>query len=219
MVLLLLTRLRQHPNTVLLRTLLFTLFACSLSLGQSSLVVTAVDENGVAVSGAFVELRGPAILRCTTDAAGNCRFSPLAGSYDVAVSKTGHYQSVLRNVRAMETGQLRVTLPHAQEIKESVEVQASPAAVDPQESAASSSVDNTQIVNVPFPITRDIRQVLPFIPGVVRDRVGQIHVVGAETYQTLTLLDGFVIADPATGHLNTRFSTDAVRAIDVQSSR
>src|SRR5581483_10424369 len=54
---------------------------------------------------------------------------------------------------------------------------------------------------------------------VVRDPQGQAHVDGAETYQTLDLLDGFDIRDPENGMLNMRFSADAVRSIDLQSSR
>ncbi|HWR34572.1 MAG TPA: TonB-dependent receptor [Clostridia bacterium] len=210
---------RRIIKRVSLRVLVFITLVYSVSVTQTSLLVTVVDENGVAVPGASIEMRGMVSLRCTTDPAGNCRFAAPAGSYEVLVTKVGHYQAVLRDVRPSDTGQLRVTLAHTQEIKESVQVTASPPAVDAQQVAAARSLDSTQIVNIPFPVTRDIRQALPFIPGVMRDRLGQIHLAGAETYQTLTVLDGFVISDPATGELNTRFSTDAVRAIDVQDSR
>jgi hypothetical protein len=40
---------------------------------------------------------------------------------------------------------------------------------------------------------------LNFIPGVVQDSSGQPHVAGAQTYQTLTLLDGFNVTQPANG--------------------
>jgi len=77
-----------------------------------------------------------------------------------------------------------------------------------------------EIVNVPYPTSRDIRNLLPFNPGVVPDRESnQVHVAGSETRQTLDLLDGFNITSPVDGTLSMRFSTDAVRSIEVQSTR
>jgi len=61
--------------------------------------------------------------------------------------------------------------------------------------------------------------VLNFIPGVVQDQSGQPHVAGAQTYQTVTLLDGFNITQPANGLLLIRVSTDAFRSIQVEPSR
>ena len=42
---------------------------------------------------------------------------------------------------------------------------------------------------------------------------------GAETYQTVTLLDGFNVTQPANGQLLVRVSTDAFRSIQVEPSR
>lgn len=192
----------------------------SIAMAQTTrFVINVVDENGVHITDAQVQLRGPAALGCTTSAAGRCAVAAPAGSYEVIASKRGFYQSIVYNVEPQTTPILQVALAHTQEVKESVEVQASPPAIDAQQVAQTSTLGSTEIVNVPFPVTRDIRYALPYIPGVVRDRSGQIHVAGAETYQTLTLLDGFDVADPATGLLNTRFSTDAIRAIDIESGR
>jgi hypothetical protein len=44
-------------------------------------------------------------------------------------------------------------------------------------------------------------------------------VAGAETYQTLALLDGFNVTQPANGLLLVRLSTDAFRLVEVESSR
>jgi hypothetical protein len=48
---------------------------------------------------------------------------------------------------------------------------------------------------------------------------GQPHIQGADTYQSLTLLDGFNVTQPANGLLLLRVSTDAIRLINVQGSR
>lgn len=186
---------------------------------RAALTVSSVDENGTAVAGVMVEFRGPASVRCVTNAAGQCHLTLPAGIYDLTASKSGFYQTILHGEDASRTKELRITLSHTQEVKESVEVTASPPAIDGNQVSEVRSLSNTEIINVPFPVTRDVRQVLPYIPGVVRDRFGQVHVAGTDTYQSLTLLDGFTVSDPATGLLNTRFSTDAVRAIDMESSR
>ena len=76
-----------------------------------------------------------------------------------------------------------------------------------------------EIINVPYPTSRDIRNLLPFYPGVVQDATGQAHVDGSETWATLDLLDGFDIRSPMSGVLALRVSADAVRSIDKEATR
>jgi hypothetical protein len=92
-------------------------------------------------------------------------------------------------------------------------------AIDPEKISDQRSLSGLDIVNIPYPITRDYRNVLPYIPGVVQDSNGQPHVAGGHTYQTLDTLDGFDITDPVSGTLQLRVSTDALRSIDVETSR
>ena len=49
--------------------------------------------------------------------------------------------------------------------------------------------------------------------------MGSLILPAAETYQTVTLLDGFNITQPANGALLARVSTDAFRSIKVESAR
>ncbi len=95
----------------------------------------------------------------------------------------------------------------------------SPPAIDPAQIAAQQTLSGLDVLNIPYPATHDYRNVLNFIPGVVQDVYGQPHIAGAETYQTLTLLDGFNITQPANGQLLARISTDAFRSIQVEPSR
>ncbi len=76
-----------------------------------------------------------------------------------------------------------------------------------------------EIINVPYPTSRDIRNLLPFYPGVVQDATGQVHVAGSETWATLDTLDGFDIRSPISGLLAMRVSADAVRSIDEETTR
>jgi outer membrane receptor protein involved in Fe transport len=100
-----------------------------------------------------------------------------------------------------------------------VNVSESPSAIDPAQVSSKEQVSGIDIIDIPYPATHDYRNVLNFIPGVVQDSSGQPHVAGAQTYQTVTLLDGFNVTQPANGLLLVRVSTDGFRSIEVEPSR
>ncbi len=199
-------------------------YRASTGSTQSKLSVAVTDENGVAVPSARVSLQPSATsapLRCETDFAGHCQFENLTGDYQLRVQKEGFY-AVLFTLPKVPVGQslnIDVTLSHQREIREVVNVVESPPAIDPAQTSSQEHLTGVDIVNIPYPVTRDYRHVLTYIPGVVQDVNGQPHVAGAETYQTLTLLDGFNITQPANGQLLMRVSTDALRTVGVETSR
>src|SRR4051812_19473506 len=115
---------------------------CCIAVAQQSSVLIAVgDENGVAVPGATITLRGPAAAQCTTDVAGRCRLSAPAGSYELTASKPGFYEAGLHGFHVGVIDLQQVVLTHTHEVKESVEVTASPTTLDPQQIAATRSLD------------------------------------------------------------------------------
>ena len=234
--------LRPHRLRTSAICLAGCIFLIHLSLAQTStrppgskpsqnIVVTVTDENDVAVPSAFVYLQASpqaVALRCVTDFAGHCEFSNLsAATYQLRVEKEGFYSvtlpaiqtGVAANVAANVAVNIDVTLSHQQELREVVDVVESPLAIDPAQIAAQQTLSGLDVLNIPYPATHDYRNVLNFIPGVVRDVTGQPHVAGAETYQTLTMLDGFNITQPANGQLLARISTDAFRSIQVEPAR
>ncbi len=188
-----------------------------------TLFVSITDENGVAVPAALATLANAqtgASLRATTDYGGHVRyFGLVAGAYNLRVEKQGFYVFEDTAIEIPATRTLQGTLVHQQEVKEVVNVTASPPAIEPAQTASTSRLDATEVLNVPYPTTRDVRNILRFIPGVVQDNNGQFHVDGAADYQNLDLLDGFNITSPVYGGLDMRFSADAVRGIDVERSR
>ena len=225
-------RLRLRLGFCLLGPLLWSVTGAALTfpLPQASpvaphrLEVSVNDENGVAVRSALVLLLSSApsgpTLRCETDFAGHCIFADLvAGSYRMRVEKQGFYASVLETVQVELTRNVDVVLHHQQEVREVVNVAESPPAIDPAQVSSKEGLTGLQIIDIPYPATHDYRNALNFIPGVVQDTSGQPHVAGAETYQTLTLLDGFNVTQPANGLLLVRVSTDGFRSIEVEPSR
>jgi hypothetical protein len=185
----------------------------------NELTVVVNDENGVAVPAARVELQGPGQpMRCETDLAGRCRFARLTGApWQMRIEKENFYLFSLRAIQL--SGTLEVTLTHQQEIRETVNVIESSPAIDPARVSSQEQLSGIDIINIPYPNTRDYRYALGFIPGVVLDQNAQPHVAGGETSQTFTVLDGFNITQPANGQLLARVSTDALRTVDVETSR
>ena len=190
---------------------------------REKLTVTVTDENGVAVRSARVQLQAapPAVaLRCETDFVGHCEFSSVAsGAYEIRVEKTGYYAISEPNVQVAVTGNVDVTLTHQQEAREVVNVAESPEAIDPAQISSMEELSGTEIIEIPYPGQHDYRNALTFIPGVTPDAFGQPHVAGAESYQTLLLLDGFNVTQPTNGALVVRTSVDSFRSIAVTPSR
>jgi hypothetical protein len=186
--------------------------------------ITVVDENGVAVRSALVVLTAVSQTasprRCETDFAGHCSITSLpAATFQLRVDKQGFYAVSLPSVRPETTAAVDITLSHLQEVRSVVNVSESPSAIDPAQVSSKEQISGIDIIDIPYPATHDYRNVLNFIPGVVQDASGQPHVAGAQTYQTVTLLDGFNVTQPANGLLLVRVSTDGFRSIEVEPSR
>ena len=184
--------------------------------------VAVVDENGAAVPSARITLTpqpGTAV-QGETDYAGRKEFSGLLpGDYSLHVEKEGFFAVTQPGVPVGEAASVDVTLSHIREFPEHVDVVYSPPAIDPAKTQASETLSSEQIIDLPFGVTRDIRFALPLLPGVLQDSTGQLHVAGASTRQVYDQIDGFNVSDPTTGQFLTRVSVDALRSVDVASSR
>jgi hypothetical protein len=202
----------------------FCLLVCNVAvaIAQSSLIeFTVTDENGLPVSGAQVVVSEPGIppQRLTTDYAGRCQYSVHGNTpYEVDIVRTGFYQTLAHQVDPHQQT-VELVLAHQQIVREQVNVVASTVGIDPDQTSDISNMSTPEIVSIPYQPSRDIRNLLPFNPGVVQDDSGQVHVAGSQTYATLDLLDGFDIRSPVSGTLSLRMSPDVVRSIDVEATR
>ncbi|HEX4006435.1 MAG TPA: hypothetical protein VHX60_09690 [Acidobacteriaceae bacterium] len=186
-----------------------------------SIVVTVVDEDGLAIPEAQISIDQPGQppVHIATDYLGRCAWIPREpGAFSLRADKPGFYETAVRGLAAGQ-GTVRIVLTHEQMVQQEVNVTASSQGIDTQQISDRSSLNVPEIVNVPFPTNRDIRNLLPFTPGIVQDSTGQVHVAGGETWMTLDTLDGFDIRSPLYGSLDLRISTDAVRSIDTETTR
>jgi hypothetical protein len=213
----------QFPRSALKSTILFVYFCLGCFAQNSSsrapVILTVVDENNIPVSGAEVTVQEPGTpaARLATDYNGRVSYIP-SGRYTVQVQKAGFYASAAQD-NDPSIRDVRVVLNHEQMVVQQVNVAASAAGIDPEQVSDKLTLALPEIINIPYPTSRDIRNLLPFYPGVVADASGQIHVAGSETWSTLDTLDGFDIRSPVSGILAMRVSADAVRSIDQETTR
>ena len=201
-------------------------FGAAIAGGQpeaanSPVTISVADENGAAVAGARVTIAEPGTgsAQLWTDYAGNCRYTVRQREpYEIVVEKAGFYKADENAVDPNQSS-VKVVLEHEQIVREQVNVTASAPGIDIQQVADQSAMNTAEIVNIPYPTSHDIRNLLPFNPGVVPDATGQVHVAGSETWETLDTLDGFDIRSPLGGTLSLRVSADAVRTIDAETTR
>jgi Carboxypeptidase regulatory-like domain/TonB dependent receptor-like, beta-barrel len=221
-------------STSCLALIVFAFFVCADQVTSAAplqrnpaqsarLLLKVVDENGVAIADARLTLSQSAtqtLVRGETDEAGRHEFNLTnPGTYQLKIEKEGFYSSSTNDVHISETSSLEVMMYYQQEIAETVNVYDAPPAIDPERTAAVETLTSREILTVPYPSTRDYRKALPLIPGVLADPSDQIHLGGSATYQVFDQLDGFNITHPITGLLELRVNPDALRTIDVQTSR
>src|SRR5579883_1252670 len=205
---------------------LFVLFCAGIAFGRNqtaSLLVIVNDETGMPVPMAHITLSQPGtpfVARGETSDAGRFPFTGLQpGTYRLLVEKEGFYAvtSAAMSLSGQQTTE--ITLDHVREVHQRVDVVASPANIDPAKTTSTHQLNDNEIMNLPYVVSRDIRYALPLMPGIVQDATGQVHVNGSPTQQILDELDGFNITDPASGLFHSRIPVDALRSVTVYGSR
>jgi hypothetical protein len=199
-------------------------FALMASAQQTARIDVAVtDQNGAVLPGTIVTVirDGHPIAAAETDFSGRATFSVSIGTFILQAEKKGFYtaKSDPVTVTAGQATTVQVRLQQFREFSEQVEVLGQPSPIDLQQTSSSRQVTGDEIIGIPYPTTRDYRNVLPFIPGVIQDFFGQPHIAGGETQQTQYYLDGFEVSQPAGGALIMRVSPDSIKQIQVDTSR
>jgi Carboxypeptidase regulatory-like domain/TonB-dependent Receptor Plug Domain len=211
--------------------LLTTLLGASLGAGQAQpaapagqIQITTLDPNGQSLNAVLViaERDGTVVAQDRTTPSGYAFLARLApGTYRIILEKQGFYSARVDQVviAAGQTTPVEVRLQPVREYRTEIEVTAQPSPIDPEQTASSQSVTATDIATIPYPTTRDYRNVLAYIPGVIADATGQIHLAGSSTQEIQDYVDGFVVSQPAGGTLAVRVNPDSLRKIDVVNSR
>lgn len=217
-------------SAVRLATLLSVL--CGLAATSATKLVAAdsaecigvvLDENGVPIAAAKIILQtgGGPIFRVETDGAGRFVVRHLAlGDYKVEARKEGFFVLTGQSITLRSgANNITLTLRHAEELHEQVQVTAAANQIDTQDTAEKETLTAQEIRDIPVPNSHILQESLTALPEVVRDNVGGLHIAGARSGETQYLLDGFEIGDPVNNTLSARFNVDATRAAEVQTGR
>ncbi|HEY6252504.1 MAG TPA: carboxypeptidase regulatory-like domain-containing protein [Candidatus Angelobacter sp.] len=198
-------------------------FALMAAAQVATITVRVTDQNGAVLPRTIVSLvrDGRIVASAETDFSGKAAFSTAPGTLILQAEKRGFYtaKSDPVTVSAGQTTEVQVKLQQYQQFSTQVEVLGHPSPIDVQQTASSQQITGDEIIGIPYPTTRDYRNVLAFIPGVIQDFFGQPHIAGGQTRQTQSYLDGFEMSQPAAGALIMRVSPDSIQHIDVDSSR
>jgi hypothetical protein len=183
--------------------------------------LTVVDEAGTVVAGAILTIqpRGAQATQLATDLEGQASYTLRTSEpLHIHIEKSGYFQD---DVDDFDTAlrDIHLELRHVRMVMQSVDVSGAPQEIDPQQVSDRQTLDTPEIANIPYPTSRDIRQLLQYFPGVIQDSQGHLHLAGSETWSILDLLDGFDVRSPFNGALSMRFSADAVRSIDKEATR
>ena len=202
----------------------FAIFASLPARAADSASSTGLvlDENGVPVAAAQLKLEDTSgrIYRTETDGAGRFTLRNLpAGDYKLEARKEGFFV-IANRALTLQPGpnELNLTLNHAEEVHEQVQVTAPGNQIDPQDSAQRDTLTARDIRDIPVPSPHILAQSLVALPEVTQDNANNLHIAGARSGETQYLLDGFEIGDPVNNTLTARFNVDATRAAEVQTS-
>jgi hypothetical protein len=203
------------------------IFLCGISAPIISAADSAdcggiiIDENNVPIAAAKISLQSSAgqSYRAETDGAGRFLLRNLpVGDYKVEASKEGFFVLAGQTL-ALRSGSndVTLTLKHAEELHEQVQVTAVANQIDTQDTAQKETLTAREIRDIPVPNSHTLQQSLTALPEVVQDNAGGLHIAGARSGETQYLLDGFEIGDPVNNTLSARFNVDATRAAEVQT--
>ncbi|MGH9453842.1 MAG: carboxypeptidase regulatory-like domain-containing protein, partial [Terriglobia bacterium] len=181
-----------------------------------------LDENSVPLAAAQIKLEDSSgrVYLTETDKAGRFTLRKLpTGDYKLEVRKEGFF-IIANRALALHSGdnQLTLTLNHAEEVHQQIQVTAPANQIDPLDTAQRSTLTARDIRDVPVPNSHILAESLVALPEITQDNAGNLHVAGARSGETQYTLNGFDISDPTNGTLTARFNIDATQAAEVQTS-
>src|SRR4029077_9442637 len=166
-------------------------FLCGISVAKISAADSAdcsgvvVDENNVPITAAKIALQSSTSqsYRAETDGAGRFLLRNLpAGDYKVEARKEGFFVLTGQTVTLRSgANDVTLTLKHAEELHEQVQVTAVANQIDTQDTAQKETLTAREIRDIPVPNSHILQESLTALPEVVQDNAGGLHIAGARS--------------------------------------
>jgi carboxypeptidase family protein len=204
--------LARRRSFLVLLIAMFGSLAVAAAAAQPPSRGTVVDQTGLPLPGATVQLvRGADVVTTLTTAGdGTFALDPTLEGETIVVSLDGFETArverasaatiVLSIGRAAETTTVTATVPTL-----------TPAS--PTTALLGSTLTAATVARLPSNRMK-ARESLPLLPSVVRGPDGLMQLGGARAHETPLLLDGFNVTDPATGNSSLNLPFEAVRGVD-----
>lgn len=203
-----------------------SLFAQSTTAG--SVTGSVIDEQGAAIPGVTVDLRGPAmqgVRTAVTDGKGEYRFSnvPPGLGYDLTATLSGFQTQTQQNFRVYlgKDAHYDITLRAA--VSEAITVTAAAPLVDVTRTTTGVNITTEQFENLPT--ARTFQQLTTLAPGVVMEmgesRTGQLanspNVGASSAPENNYIIDGLSTTDARYGTSGTNLTMNFVEEVQVMT--
>ncbi|HLX43437.1 MAG TPA: TonB-dependent receptor [Bryobacteraceae bacterium] len=181
-----------------------------------------VDETDAPVREARVTLRSASTgsWETQTDPTGAFTLTVAApGDFLISVAREGYYALKDRPIHIDAAQELTLSINNVREVFQSENVNAETSPVDVSQTQSQEQLTGTEVNDMPYANSHNLRNALQLMPGVLQDATGNLHVNGASESQVLYLLNGFNITNPISGQFQTVLAVEAVRSVELASGR
>jgi len=180
-----------------------------------------VGVNGAPIAGAVCTLRGQSLpaqgIPVVTGERGEFGYPGLLpGKYDLACVAMGHLPVEERDLEVTPAAGLllRVVLPNAEKLKQTVEVHEAVPAIPQDSGAPAARLSSPQLIALPL-MEQEFKAALPLVPGVVRTPDGKINIKGSVENEGMLVVNSMEMVDPVTGSHSIDMPIDAIESVEV----
>jgi hypothetical protein len=203
----------------LFRLISICLLLSAGAFAQSSLDGRITDATGALIPNARVELKSAdkMIATAASDSTGAFRIPTLApGEYELNIAASGffdgHFNLLLKPRQAQS---LHVTLQPRSQVKSQVDVQATIAPLDTQQTGTSRVLTHHDLEQLPAPLRKDVPTLAENIaPGAVGSHDNFVHVRGNEL-SLHEFINGVSFLDNAHQHFTPGISPEIFQSVNV----
>jgi hypothetical protein len=203
---------------------LCSLWIAPAEASGSSLNGRVTDENDAPVASARITVRpsNPASAdrwQAQTSPAGVFKLSVPAGNYLIDVQREGYYELKDRPIHIDTALELTLVIDSVREVFQSVDVNEQPSHVDIAQTSNDERLTGTEVLDIPYPNSHNLRNTLQLMTGVVIDPSGGVHFNGSSENQLQYVLNGFNLTNPISGQFQSTLAPESVRSLDFSSAR